>query len=256
MVAALLSNWIACFSTVHDRLAGYTEDGLMGDTKASVDKSREPKALLTLSNYWTTTTIQSQIDSLNTNVNNISSSITSLTDTVNSLSSSFASFLSSMQSVPAAGVSGGYETFDDAKTNFTEVFENITNIYEKIQHNRARIATKCTKDKCDKILTKVKKVKASVDFLQNTNVTILETMVEMLKNTTMVSLMVELQTNLTNLQAEVDTLKTNLTTLSTASTTNAQDIDNIGMSLHRTFFLQPLYFLLCIISTAELSIKN
>ena len=31
------------------------------------------------------------------------------------------------------GVPGGYETYEDAKANFTAVFSNITNIYEKVK---------------------------------------------------------------------------------------------------------------------------
>merc|ERR1711892_49301 len=207
--------------------ANMQEDKNIANIDAIDDRRREPKTILSFSKYWGTNKYQEQIDTLNSNVNNISSSMSSLTETVNTLSSSLASFLSSTGSFPDAGVTGGYETYDDAKANFTEVFENITNIYEKIQFNRGKLATKCTKDKCDKILTKVKKVKSSVDFLQNTNITLLETMVEMLKNTTLVSLVVELQTNLTQLQTEVETLKSNVTTLSTTTSTNTQDISDI-----------------------------
>ena len=62
------------------------------------------------------------------------------------------------------------------------VFSNLTDLYIKVQKNRADIDKKCPRTKCDKILKKVKKVKASVEFLQNTNITVLETLVDMLKN--------------------------------------------------------------------------
>ena len=160
------------------------------------------------------------------------------------LSTSIASLTTSLGSIPSPGVSGGYETFDDAKTNFTEVYENITNIYEKIQHNRDNIKTKCTKVKCDKILNKVKKVKMSVDFLQNTNITVLEQMVEMLKNTTLVSSILELQTNVTTLQSDVENLKSNVSTLSTATTSNTASINSLGMLYKQLPRVQIIIFFL------------
>lgn len=58
----------------------------------------------------------------------------------------------STRSLPLGGVSGGYETFDDAKANFTSIYSNITNIYEKIQMNRKTVQGKCSRQRCDMVL--------------------------------------------------------------------------------------------------------
>ena len=68
------------------------------------------------------------------------------------------------------------------QAQFSQVFSNITNIYEKIKVNRQNIKKKCSKKRCDSLKTNIVKLKASVSFLQDTNITILETMVEMIKN--------------------------------------------------------------------------
>ena len=150
---------------------------------------------------------------------------------------------------PPAGVSGGYETFNDAKTNLTQIFSNITNIYEKIQKNRMTMQTKCSRQRCDMILGKVKKVKAEVEFLQKINITQLEEMLTSLKNSTTVTQISTMQTQLTSLsenataqqveinslktevsslQSQVSTLQTKVTSLENTTTINTQDIDKIG----------------------------
>ena len=153
------------------------------------------------------------------------------------------------RSLPQGGVAGGYETFNDAKANFTRIYSNITNIYEKIQMNRKTVQGKCSRQRCDMILGKVKKVKTQVEFLQNTNITVLEELLKALQNTSMVSQISSLQSQVTAMtenataqQAEIDTLKTQVTslestvtslqtkvtTLENTTTTNTEDIDKIG----------------------------
>ena len=73
------------------------------------------------------------------------------------------------------------------------IFSNITDTYIKIQKNRADIDKKCPRSKCDKILKKVKKVKSSVEFIQKTNITVLETLVDMLKNSSSAELLTKLE---------------------------------------------------------------
>ena len=126
---------------------------------------------------------------------------------------------------PPAGVPGGYETFNDAKKNFTNIYSNITNIYEKIQANRKGVMLKCSRKRCDMILGKVKKVKKQVEFLQNTNVTLLEQLVTSLQNASLVSQIVTLNAQMTKLsenataqQVEINTLKTEVTSLKTKVT--------------------------------------
>ena len=63
-----------------------------------------------------------------------------------------------------------------------EVFSNITNLYSKVKVNRQSINKKCSKKKCDRILTKTAKLETSIDFLENTNITVLEEMVEIIKD--------------------------------------------------------------------------
>ena len=73
------------------------------------------------------------------------------------------------------------------------IFRNITDTYMKIQQNRADIDKKCPRSKCDKILKKVKKVKTSVEFIQKTNITVLETLVDMLKDSSSAELLTKLE---------------------------------------------------------------
>ena len=72
-------------------------------------------------------------------------------------------------------------------------FSNITDVYEKIRANRRDIDKKCPRTKCDKILNKVKKVKASVEVIQTMNLTVLEQMVEMLKNSSTAQQLLDLE---------------------------------------------------------------
>ena len=73
------------------------------------------------------------------------------------------------------------------------IFSNITDTYMKIQQNRADIDKKCPRSKCDKILKKVKKVKATVEFIQETNITVLESLVDMLKDSSSAELLTKLE---------------------------------------------------------------
>ena len=148
------------------------------------------------------------------------------------------------------GVPGGYETFEDAKANFTAVFSNITNIYEKVKVLRAANKLKCSVKKCDNIRTKVKKVQTEVEFLKNLNlteitaaltqfsnmtavITGLETSIANLTDnmTNMTTTITSLETsiagmtdNATKQQAEIETLKTEVVTLQTSITTNTASI--------------------------------
>ena len=70
--------------------------------------------------------------------------------------------------LPQPGVTGGYETYDHASAHFTWVYSNITNIYEKVQVNRKTIGGKCSRTRCDKTLSKVKKLKAELELLNST----------------------------------------------------------------------------------------
>ena len=72
-------------------------------------------------------------------------------------------------------------------------FSNITDVYEKVRANRRDIDKKCPRTKCEKILNKVKKVKASVEFIQTMNLTMLEQMVEMLKNSSTAQQLLDLE---------------------------------------------------------------
>ena len=127
------------------------------------------------------------------------------------------------------GVPGGYETFEDAKTNFTVVFSNITNIYEKVKVLRAANKLKCSVKKCDNIRTKVKKVQTEMEFLKNLNIT--ELTVALTKFANLTATITNLETSLaamkdnaTKQQAEIETLKTQVVTLQTDVTSNTASI--------------------------------
>ena len=137
--------------------------------------------------------------------------------------------------VPRGGVAGGYETFNDAKTNFTKIFSNITNIHEKIRINSKTVRTKCSRLRCDMILGKVKKVKTQVEFLQNTNTTLLEDSKMVMQISTLTSQVNSLIDNAMAQQAQINSLKTKVTSLESkvtslenTSTTNTEDIYKIG----------------------------
>ena len=141
------------------------------------------------------------------------------------------------------GVPGGYETYEDAQANFTAVFSNITNIYEKVKVLRAANKLKCSVKKCDNIRTKVKKVQTELEFLKNLNlteitqaltqftnltstITTLETSIATM-NTTITTLETSIATmndNATKQQVEIESLKTEVVTLQTSITTNTASI--------------------------------
>ena len=202
-------------------------DEYSNDTRES---HREPKLL------FSTGFVQSQIGDLKNRLSNL--------EIKTSNSSEF----------PEGGVPGGYETFNDAKANFTHVWSNVTNLYEKVQANRKNGQSKCSRERCDMILNKVKKVKKQVEFLQNINITVLEEMLNALKNTSMVTVVSELKTQVTelntnataqqvelnslktkvsSLKSKVSSLQTKVSTLETTTNTNTQDIDKIGNSLKK-----------------------
>ena len=52
--------------------------------------------------------------------------------------------------------------------------------------NRKNINKKCSKKKCERIINNIGKPESSVDFLQETNITVLEQMVDMIKNSSAV----------------------------------------------------------------------
>ena len=64
---------------------------------------------------------------------------------------------------------------EDVRVNFTTTFSNITNIYSKIMALRSANALKCSKKKCNNIKTKVKKMNTEIKFLNNLNLTSLDT---------------------------------------------------------------------------------
>ena len=64
------------------------------------------------------------------------------------------------------------------------MFSNISDIYRHLRNNRDSIRKKCSKKKCERLADNVTKLKTSVNFIQDTNITVLEEMVDLLKNTT------------------------------------------------------------------------
>ena len=131
------------------------------------------------------------------------------------------------------GVPGGYETFEDAKTNFTAVFSNITNIYEKVKVLRAANKLKCSVKKCDNIRTKVKKVQTEMEFLKNLNITELTEALTKFANltatiTNLETSLAAMTDNATKQQAEIETLKTQVVTLQTDVTSNTASITKLN----------------------------
>ena len=127
------------------------------------------------------------------------------------------------------GVPGGYETFEDAKKNFTMVWSNITNIYSKVKVLRAADKLKCSVKKCDNIRTKLKKVQKEVEFLKNLNMTQVEMAITQISTftstiSTLQANVVSLTDNATKQQVEINSLNTKVTSLEstvTAMTDNA-----------------------------------
>lgn len=112
------------------------------------------------------------------------SRVDSLEAKVTSLEASLADL--SSPSSPSVDVEGGLQSFSGAQRNFEAIFANITNIYDKIKVNRKNINKKCSKKKCERIINNIDKLESSVDFLQDTNITVLEQMVDMIKNSSAV----------------------------------------------------------------------
>ena len=114
-------------------------------------------------------------------------------------------------SLPQPGVTGGYETYDHASAHFTWVYSNITNIYEKVQVNRKTIGGKCSRTRCDKTLSKVKKVKADLEMLKAaTNMTMLEEVVAIVQNSSVADLLLQLQKSLVSQNEQIIALQTEL----------------------------------------------
>ena len=112
--------------------------------------------------------------------------VNGLISRVDSLEAKVTSLEASLASLGSVDVEGGLQSYSGAQTKFENIFSNITNIYDKIKVNRKNINKKCSKKKCERILSNIDKLETSVDFLQDTNITVLEQMVEMIKNSSTV----------------------------------------------------------------------
>ena len=112
--------------------------------------------------------------------------VKSLMSRVDSLEAKVTFLEASLASLVSVGVEGGLQSFSGAQRNFEAIFANITNIYDKIKVNRKNINKKCSKKKCERIINNIGKLESSVDFLQETNITVLEQMVDMIKNSSAV----------------------------------------------------------------------
>ena len=62
------------------------------------------------------------------------------------------------------------------------IFSNISDIYRHLRNNRESIRKKCSKKKCERLVDNVNNLKTSVNFIKDANITILEEMVDLLKN--------------------------------------------------------------------------
>ena len=118
--------------------------------------------------------------------------------------------------LPQPGVTGGYETYDHASSHFTWVYSNITNIYEKVQVNRKTIGGKCSRTRCDKTLTKVKKVKAELELLNSTTTSAVQDVADVAEDVTQLMLTTTfMNEDLEKVKTELELLKatTNITML-------------------------------------------
>jgi len=106
--------------------------------------------------------------------------------------------LSKLDNIDTAG---GLQSYDGAQAQFDQLFARVFANDEKIKVNRQKINTKCSKKKCDRILNNLDKLETSVDFLQDTNITILEQMVDMIKNSSAIQTVVSLQNDVDTLDA-------------------------------------------------------
>ena len=98
---------------------------------------------------------------------------------------------------------------EQVRVNFTTTFSNITNIYSKIMALRSANALKCSKKKCNNLKTKVKKMNTEIKFLNNLNLTSLDTTMQTIS--TFSSTVSSLETNLTTVSSTVTILETNVT---------------------------------------------
>ena len=112
--------------------------------------------------------------------------VRSLVSRVDSLEAKVTSLETSLASLSSVDVEGGLQSYSGAQRNFEAIFSNITNIYDKIKVNRKNINKKCSKKKCERIISNIDKLETSVEFLQDTNITVLEQMVDMIKNSSAV----------------------------------------------------------------------
>ena len=135
-------------------------------------------------------------------------------------------------SLPQPGVTGGYETYDHASAHFTWVYSNITNIYEKVQVNRKTIGGKCSRTRCDKTLSKVKKVKADLEMLKAaTNMTMLEEVVAIVQNSSVADLLLQLQKSLVSQNEQIIALQTELESKSSQISSLSSSVADLETSL-------------------------
>ena len=69
-----------------------------------------------------------------------------------------------------------------SQIKFKNIFSNISDIYRHLRNNRESIRKKCSKKKCERLVDNVNNLKTSVNFIKDANITILEEMVDLLKN--------------------------------------------------------------------------
>ena len=119
-------------------------------------------------------------------VRDLVSRVDSLEAKVTSLDAKVTSLEASLADLSSVDVEGGLQSFSGAQRNFEAIFANITNIYDKVKVNRKNINKKCSKKKCERIINNIDKLETSVDFLTDTNITVLEQMVDMIKNSSAV----------------------------------------------------------------------
>ena len=158
-------------------------------------------------------------------------------------------FLPEPVELPGAGVPGGYEIFDHASENFVWVYSNITNIYEKVQVLRKTVGDKCSKTRCDKTLTKVKKFKFEMEVMQAntnssllslmsdvnilktaTNVTLLEEVLQLVKNSSTLDVLAELQQTTITQKNAIDTLTVKTSSLESTVESQSAKISTLESS--------------------------
>ena len=131
-------------------------------------------------------------------------------------------------SIPEPGIPGGFETFDHAVEHWDWVYSNITNIYEKVKVLRSGIAAKCSRTRCEKTLVKVKQVKKEVeDLAAATNVTLLESVVQLLQNSSTLDTIKDLQENAALQKTAIDKLVTQASSLMSMVETQSAKISSL-----------------------------